>query len=79
MLLPLHSPDNGCWQVLVTVFCFVISMIFFPGEMRTVAGNGTEPVRNVDEWEEPLGRWGLECGGDDYRQTNTKTEQKVYK
>jgi len=37
-------------------------MIFFPGEMRTVAGNGTEPVRNVDEWEEP--QRGLECGGE---------------
>jgi len=53
-------------------------MIFFPGEMRTVAGNGTEPVRNVDEWEEPQrAATGLECGGDGYRQTNAKTEQKV--
>ena len=59
-------------------FFFVISMIFFPGEMRTVAGNGTEPVRNVDEWEEPQrAATGLECGGDGYRQTNAKTEQKV--
>ena len=46
---------NGCWLLF---FGSVISMIF-PGEMRTVAGNGTEPVRNVDEWEEPpLGRNG---------------------
>ena len=32
----------------------------FPGEMRTVAGNGTEPVRNVDEWEELKRGEGLE-------------------
>ena len=31
------------------------SDFFSPGEMRTVAGNGTEPLRNVDEWEaDPL-------------------------
>eukprot|EP00435_Cladocopium_sp_Y103_P076041 s5_g74.t1 len=33
-------------------FTFLIGFAVITGEMRTVAGNGTEPMRNVDEWEE---------------------------